>query len=93
MLDEQLTTRDHAKGETIPPPLDRTTFPHHQAGSEQVSFKDSLGSCYRTAIRSRDERLTKFSEGKGCPGDVNRLDARSRPGNPWLVPVNPAQSD
>ena len=93
VLDERLATRDHAKGETIPPPLDRTTFPHHQAGSEQVSFTDSLGSCYRTAIQSRDERLTKFSAGKGCPGNANHLDARSRPGNPWLVPVNPAQSD
>ena len=93
VLDEHLATRDHAQGETIPPPLDRTRFPHHEAGSEQVSFTDSLGSCYRTVIQSRDERLTSFSEGKGCPGNANHLDVRSRPGNPWLVPLNPAGAD
>ncbi|HEX7731537.1 MAG TPA: peptide-N4-asparagine amidase, partial [Rhodanobacter sp.] len=86
VLDESLTTRDHADGKTIPDPLDRSSFAHHEAGSEQASFTDSLGSCYRTAIQSRNERLTAVSEGEGCPGRVNRLDGRSRPDHPWLEP-------
>jgi hypothetical protein len=87
VLDESLVTRDHADGKTIPDPLDRSSFAYHEAGSEQASFTDSLGSCYRTAIRSRDERLTAASEGHGCPGNASRLDGRSRPDHPWLVPV------
>ena len=87
VLDESLTTRDHADGKTIPDPLDRSSFAHHEAGSEQASFTDSLGSCYRTAIQSRNERLTAVSEGEGCPGRVNRLDGRSRPDHPWLEPL------
>jgi hypothetical protein len=92
VLDERLATRDHADGKTIPDPLDRTTFPYHEAGSEQVSFSDSLGSCYRTAIQSRDERLTAAGEGAGCPGGANRLDARSRPDHPWLAPIEPEKA-
>ena len=87
VFDENLATRDHADGKTIPDPLDKTTFPHDEAGSEQVSFTDSLGSCYRAAIQSRDERLTAAGEGRGCPGDANRLDSRSRPDHPWLAPL------
>ncbi|HEX8779372.1 MAG TPA: peptide-N4-asparagine amidase, partial [Rhodanobacter sp.] len=87
VLDENLAARDHADGKTIPDPLDRTTFPHDEAGSEQVSFTDSLGSCYRAAIQSRDERLTAAGEGSGCPGNANRLDSRSRPDHPWLAPL------
>ena len=87
VLDENLATRDRADGKTIPDPLDRTSFAHDEAGSEQVRFTDSLGSCYRTAIRSRNERLTAVSEGKGCPGKANRLRSRSRPGHPWLLPL------
>ena len=85
VLDEQLATRDHAPGQAIPDPLDRTDFAYDEAGSEQVTFTDSLGSCYRTALQSRDGRLTGASE--GCPGNVNRLDSRSRPDQPWLAPL------
>jgi len=87
VLDENLATRDRADGKTIPDPLDRTSFAHDEAGSEQVRFTDSLGSCYRTDIQSRNERLTAVSEGNGCPGNANRLDGRSRPGHPWLMPL------
>ncbi|GAB3784664.1 hypothetical protein GCM10028797_13880 [Dyella agri] len=89
VLDESLTTRDHADGKTIPDPLDRTSFAHDEAGGEQVSFADSLGSCYRTTIQSRDQRLTAASEGSGCPGNANHLDSRSRPDHPWLAPLSP----
>ncbi|MEW9623533.1 peptide-N4-asparagine amidase [Rhodanobacter geophilus] len=89
VLDENLATRDHADGKTIPDPLDRTSFAHDEAGREQVVFTDSLGSCYRTTIRSRDERLAAVGEGEDCPGHANRLDRHSRPGHPWLVPLSP----
>ncbi|MEW9572965.1 peptide-N4-asparagine amidase [Rhodanobacter sp. Si-c] len=90
VLDENLATRDHADGKTIPDPLDRSSFAYDEAGSEQASFTDSLGSCYRSAIQSRDERLTAASEGTGCPGNANRLDSRSRPDHPWLMPLDQA---
>lgn len=86
-LQENLSTRDRADGKTIPDPLDRSDFAHHEQGTEQVSFVDSFGSCYRTRIVSSDERLTKSSEGKGCPGQANHLDSRSRPDNPSLAPL------
>jgi hypothetical protein len=87
LLDENLATRDLAEGRTIPDPLDRTRFAHHEAGSEQAVFTDSLGSCQRTTIRSRDERLVAATQGDGCPGGANRLDVRSRPDHPWLAPL------
>ena len=87
VLDESLATRDHAPGQAIPDPLDHTDFAYDEAGSERVTFTDSLGSCYRTALQSSDGRLTGVSEGKGCPGNVNRLDDRSRPDQPWLMPL------
>jgi hypothetical protein len=88
VLDENLSTRDHADGKAIPDPLDRSSFPYHEKGSEQASFTDSLGSCYHTAIQSRNERLVAVSEGTGCPGKANHLDSRSRPDHPWLLPVH-----
>jgi len=33
VLDESLSTRDHAAGKTIPDPLDRSSFPYDEAGS------------------------------------------------------------
>jgi len=87
VLDEGLATRDHADGKTIPDPLDRSSFAYHEAGNEQVSFTDSLGSCYSTALQSREERLAAASEGRGCPGNANHLDRRSRPDHPWLAPL------
>lgn len=89
VLDENLATRDHAPGKAIPDPLDRTSFAYNEVGDEQVMFTNSLGSCYRTAIQSRDGRLTKASEGAGCPGNANRLDSRARPDHPWLIPLDP----
>ena len=89
VLDENLATRDHAPGKAISDPLDHTDFAYDERGSEQVTFTDSLGSCYRTAIQSRDGRLTKASEGAGCSGDSNRLDSRARPDHPWLTPLDP----
>lgn len=87
VLEETLSTRDHTDGRTIPDPLDRSSFRYDEAGSEQASFTDSLGSCYRAAIQSRNERLTAVSEGTGCLGNVNHLDSRSRPDHPWLAPL------
>jgi hypothetical protein len=87
MLDESLSTRVHADGKTIPDPLDRSIFPYDEAGSEQASFTDSMGSCYRTAIQSRNERLTAVSEGTGCPGKADHIDSSSRPDHPWLAPL------
>jgi Peptide N-acetyl-beta-D-glucosaminyl asparaginase amidase A len=87
VLDESLSTRDHADGKTIPDPLDRSSFPYDEAGSEQASFGDSMGNCYRAAIQSRNERLTAVSEGTGCLGKANHLDSCSRPDHPWLVPL------
>ena len=90
VLDEQLESRVRADGKTIPDPLDRSTFAHHEAGSESVVFTDSLGSCYRTTITSRDEALASVVEGKGCRGDVNHIDSRARPDDPWLFPLSVA---
>lgn len=87
VLDENLTTRDHADGKTIPDPLDASDFPYAEVGSEQVSFRDSLGSCWRTALQSRDEKLTQVNVGQGCPADKNVLHERSRPDHPWLAPL------
>jgi hypothetical protein len=87
VLEENLSARDHADGKTIPDPLNRSSFAYNEAGSEQASFTDSIGSCYRTAIQSRNEHLTAVSEGTGCPGKVNHLDSRSRPDHPWLAPL------
>lgn len=87
VLDENLITRDHADGKTIPDPLDSSSFAYDELGSERASFADSIGSCYRTAIQSRNERLTAMSEGTGCLGKVNHLDSRSRPDHPWLSPL------
>jgi len=28
------------------------------------------------------------SEGRGCPGNANHLDSRSRPDHPWLAPLD-----
>ena len=87
LLDENLITRDHADGKAIPDPLDRSGFASDEAGREQASFTDSMGSCYRAAVQSRNERLTAVSDGIGCPGKVNHLDSRSRPDHPWLAPL------
>jgi hypothetical protein len=87
VLDESLSTRDHADGKTIPDPLGRSSFAYGEAGSEQASFTDSMGNCYRAAIQSRNERLTARSEGIGCLGKANHLDSRSRPDHPWLAPL------
>lgn len=87
VLDESLATRDHADGKTIPDPLDASDFPYAEAGSEQVSFRDSLGSCWRTTLQSRDERLAAASAGQGCPDGRNVLRERSRPDHPWLAPL------
>ncbi|QEE24224.1 hypothetical protein CS053_06710 [Rhodanobacter glycinis] len=86
-LQENLSTRARADGKTIPDPLDRSDFAHHEQGTEQVSFVDSFGSCYRTDLASSDERLTGFSQGKGCPDQINHLDSRSRPDSPSLAPL------
>jgi hypothetical protein len=87
VLDESLVTRDRADGKTIPDPLDRSSFMYDEAGSEQASFTDSLGSCYRAAIQSRNERLTAVRQGTGCRGKTSHLDSRSRPDHPWLAPL------
>jgi hypothetical protein len=87
-LEEDLDARDHAYGKTIPPPLDLSSFDHEESGRETVLFKDSFGSCYKTQIESREERITAAHEGTGCPGRINHLDSRSRPDHPWLMPLN-----
>ncbi|MEO8778215.1 MAG: peptide-N4-asparagine amidase [Rhodanobacter sp.] len=86
-LRESLSTRDRADGKAIPDPLDRTDFAYREQGTEQVSFVDSFGSCYRADMASRDERLSRFNEGQRCLGHVNHLDSRSRPDSPSLAPL------
>lgn len=86
-LQMDLATRVHADGKTIPDPLDRSDFPYHEQGTEQVGFTDSLGSCYHGDLASRDERLIRFSDGQGCPAQANHLDGRSRPDSPLLLPL------
>ncbi|TAN04866.1 MAG: hypothetical protein EPN36_07465 [Rhodanobacteraceae bacterium] len=88
-LDENLASHVHADGNTIPDPLDRSSFAYDEIGSEQVAFMDSLGSCWRTTIRSRGERLASATQGAGCPGHANQLKPRSRPDHPWLMPLQP----
>ncbi len=88
-LKENIDTRDHAYGKTIPPPLDHSNFNHMQSGQETVQFYDSLGSCYQAAIVSREEQLTAVREGAGCAGHRNRLNLSSRPDDPWLMPLHP----
>ncbi|MDE3201338.1 MAG: hypothetical protein KGN79_10510 [Acidobacteriota bacterium] len=87
-LNEELESRDRADGVNIPPPLDRTDFDHQEAGQETVQFKDSLGSCYQAEIESRAERLTAMQVGIGCVNGRNHLGTRSRPGHPWLLPLD-----
>jgi hypothetical protein len=87
ILEESLGTRVHADGKTIPDPLDRSSFAYDEGGTEEASFIDSMGSCYRTAIQSRNERLAAVNEGTGCPGKANHLDGRSRPDLPWPAPL------
>ncbi len=89
LLRENLATRDRAFGKTIPPPLNRSHFHHEESGQETVRFKNSLGSCYQTRIVSDKERLTSVHQGMGCPGDSNHLNSRSRPDQPWLMPLRP----
>jgi Peptide N-acetyl-beta-D-glucosaminyl asparaginase amidase A len=89
LLEENVDARDRAYGKTIPPPLDRSNFDHQEAGQETVQFKDSLGSCYDAEIVSREERLTAVHEGMGCPDHSQHLNSRSRPDNPWLMPLHP----
>ena len=88
-LKENVDTRDRAYGKTIPPPLDRSNFDHKESGQETVQFHDSLGSCYQAAIKSHEEQLTTLHKGMGCPGNNNHLDPRSRPDDPWLIPLHP----
>lgn len=88
-LNENVDARDRAYGETIPPPLDRSDFDHQEAGQETVEFKDSLGSCYAAEIGSHEERLTAVHEGMGCADHSNDLKSRSRPDDPWLMPLHP----
>lgn len=89
LLEERADARDRADGVNIPPPLDRTNFDHQESGKEIVEFKDSLGSCYRARLQSFNERLTDVQEGAGCIDQRNRLDSRSRPDDPWLIPLQP----
>lgn len=88
-LTENLDTLDRAYGKTIPPPLDRGTFHHNQTGQEAVIFRDAQGSCYQAAIASRHERLTAIHQGAACPGHKNHIASQSRPGDPWLLPLQP----
>jgi hypothetical protein len=87
VLDESLSARTDTDGKSIPDPLDRSSFRYQEEGREQASFSDSMGSCYRAAIQSHEERLTAASAGTGCPGKANHLDSRSRPDHPWLTPL------
>jgi hypothetical protein len=84
-LSEILVTRDHTDGETISPPLDRSSFHYRQSGQESVTFQDSTGSCYQAVLASSHERLTAIHFGQGCPNHQNRLRGESRPGDPWLL--------
>lgn len=88
-LQEHLQTQDRADGINIPPPLDHSNFDHMEAGREMVRFQDSIGSCYQTELASQEERLTAALQGQGCPGRANRLNSRSRPDDPWLMPLHP----
>jgi hypothetical protein len=82
-----LSSQDKALGKSIPKPLNETSFAHHQRGQQRVTFKDSFGSCYRTRLESQNERLTNVFQGGQCPHHLNHLIWRSRPNNPWLMPL------
>ncbi len=88
-LDENLKTSDLEYGKTISPPLDGSKFDHQESGEETVQFRDSLGSCYAAQVQSQEERLTGVREGVNCPGGSNHLESRSRPDDPWLMPLVP----
>jgi len=49
-------------------------FTGHNGASEQTYvFDDSLGGCYQGSVGSRDNVVTSYSSGAGCPRNVNHL--------------------
>jgi hypothetical protein len=44
-----------------------------QQSAQSYTFRDSLGSCYRTDVASVSGAVTSYATGQGCPDHVNRL--------------------
>ena len=44
-----------------------------QQTTQDFTFDDSLGSCYRGSVSSADNVVTAYSSGQGCPGGHNRV--------------------
>jgi hypothetical protein len=50
-----------------------------QQNTQSYTFKDSLGSCYRTDVASVAGAVTSYGTGQGCPDHNNRLQWFSHP--------------
>jgi hypothetical protein len=50
-----------------------------QQSTQSYTFRDSLGSCYRTDVASASGAVTSFGTGQGCPDHANRLQWFSHP--------------
>ncbi|MDO1529393.1 peptide-N(4)-(N-acetyl-beta-glucosaminyl)asparagine amidase [Fulvimonas sp. R45] len=50
-----------------------------QGSAQAFDFRDSLGSCYRATVQSKDGAVSGFSEGHGCPGGRNHVAWFARP--------------
>jgi hypothetical protein len=44
-----------------------------QQSAQAFAFHDSLGSCYRASLTTQTGALASYAEGKGCPGQRNRV--------------------
>ncbi|WP_158881218.1 peptide-N4-asparagine amidase [Rhodanobacter sp. L36] len=50
-----------------------------QQSAQTYTFRDSLGSCYRTDVASASGAVTSYGTGQGCPDRTNRLQWFSHP--------------
>lgn len=44
-----------------------------QQSAQTFEFRDTLGSCYRTALTTQSGALASYNTGKGCPDGSNRV--------------------
>jgi hypothetical protein len=55
-----------------------------QYNTQDFTFQDSLGGCYSRSVGVTNDTVSAYSNGKGCPGQQNRLFWFSHPdGSPY----------
>jgi hypothetical protein len=50
-----------------------------QQNTQRYRFGDTRGSCYQASVSSTGGLLAAYTQGQGCPGGRNHLNASSRP--------------